>query len=97
MSTNETPNKHVKFQVITTLLSICLLFLSLGARIIIWNNKKRKENERKGTEMHDAPNFVSEENEPRNIEQYGAEEKEGIGAAEALTATLNCNQSKQRD
>lgn len=47
--------------------------------------------------MHDAPNFVSEENEPRNIEQYGAEEKEGIGAAEALTATLNCNQSKQRD
>lgn len=48
MSTNETPNKHVKFQVITTLLSICLLFLSLGARIIIWNNKKRKENERKG-------------------------------------------------
>lgn len=40
---------------------------------------------------------MSEENEPRNIEQNGAEEKESIGAAKALTATLNGNQSEQRD
>lgn len=45
----------------------------------------------------DAPNFVSEKNEPRNIKQNGAEEKEGISSAEALTATFDCNQREQCD
>ena len=44
-----------------------------------------------------APDIVTEENEPKNIEQDGTKEKKGICATEALTATLNCNQSKQGD
>ena len=57
----------------------------------------KQQIERKKKKWEDAPNFVAEENEPRDIEQDGAEEKEGIGTAKPLAAALNGNQSKQRN
>ena len=38
---------------------------------------------------------MSEEDEPHDVEQNGRDEKNSIGSAETLTATLNCNQRKQ--
>ena len=41
------------------------------------------------------PDFVSEENEPDDIEEDGADEKDGVCAAEALTAALDCDEGEQ--
>lgn len=38
---------------------------------------------------------MTKENEPEDIEEDSTEEKDGVCAAEALTATFDCDQSEQ--
>lgn len=44
-----------------------------------------------------APDIVSEEDEPTDIKQNSAKEKHSIGPTQALAATLNRHQGKERN
>lgn len=46
---------------------------------------------------NNAPNFITEKNEPRDIEQNGTNQKNRIGSSQALAAILNSYKSEQRN